>query len=149
MSTTEPDADPGMRAIEILLVEDNASDLELTLRAFQVHHLTNTIQVARDGDEALTYLFGGEPVRPPDLVLLDLRLPKVSGKDVLARIRGDARTAHVPVIVFTSSTEDRDFRECMALGANAYIVKPTDFGQFALAVRRMGLQWTLQAPVHS
>jgi CheY-like chemotaxis protein len=144
MSTT----DVGTRPIEILLVEDNASDLELTLRAFQVHHLTNTIHVARDGDEALAFLYGGRLDHAPDLVLLDLRLPKVSGKEVLAKIRGDERTAHVPVIVFTSSTEDRDFRECMALGANAYIVKPTDFGQFALAVRRMGLKWTLLAPAH-
>lgn len=140
--------DVATRPIEILLVEDNPSDLELTLRAFQVHHLTNTIHVARDGDEAMQFLFGGRIPHTPDLVLLDLRLPKVSGKEVLARIRAESRTAAVPVIVFTSSTEDRDFRECMTLGANSYIVKPTDFGQFALAVRRMGLQWTLLAPVH-
>ncbi len=143
--------DAGFHPIEILLVEDNPSDLELTLRAFQVHRLTNTVHVVRDGEEALQFLFGdGAPSRPlPDLVLLDLRLPKVSGKEVLARIRAEARTAHLPVIVFTSSTEDRDFQDCMALGANAYIVKPTDFGQFALAVRRMGLQWTLLAPTHT
>jgi two-component system, response regulator len=144
--------DGHLRSIEILLVEDNASDLELTLRAFQVHHLTNTVHVVRDGEQALKFLFGDAGVAPgplPDLVLLDLRLPKVSGKEVLARVRAEPRTAGLPVIVFTSSTEDGDFQECMALGANAYIVKPTDFGQFALAVRRMGLQWTLLAPTGS
>ena len=139
----------GVHPIEILLVEDSASDLELTLRAFQVHRLTNTVHVARDGEEALDFLLGPDAHPLPDLVLLDLRMPKVSGKEVLARIRADQRTAHLPVIVFTSSTEDRDFKECMALGANAYILKPTDFGQFALAVRRMGLQWALLAPVHA
>jgi two-component system response regulator len=137
--------------IEILLVEDNPNDLELTLRAFQVHQLTNTIHVVRDGVEAFEFLFhegalAGQPAPEPDLVLLDLGLPRVGGKEVLARIRADRRTRHIPVIVFTSSKDDRDLQECLDLGANGYIVKPTDFGQFAVAVRKMGLQWSLLAP---
>ena len=141
--------------IEILLVEDNPNDLELTLRAFQVHQLTNTIHVVRDGVEALEFLFheGEFADQPnpalPDLVLLDLMLPRVNGKEVLARMRSDRRTRQIPVIVFTSSTDDRDLQECLDLGANGYIVKPTDFGQFAVAVRKMGLRWSLLAPTHS
>jgi two-component system response regulator len=145
-------------AIEILLVEDNPNDLELTLRAFQVHQLTNTIHVVRDGVEAIEFLFPedrGEEARPsagePDLILLDLNLPRLSGKEVLARVRADRRTRHIPVIVFTSSKDDADLQECLNLGANGYIVKPTDFGQFAVAVRKMGMQWSLIAstPAHA
>jgi two-component system response regulator len=150
-----PSDAPTSHPIEILLVEDNPNDLELTLRAFQVHQLTNTIHVVRDGVEALEFLFheGALAGRPgpdePDLILLDLNLPRVSGKEVLARVRADRRTRHIPVIVFTSSKDDRDLEDCLGLGANGYIVKPTDFGQFALAVRKMGLQWALLAPVPS
>jgi len=146
--------DHSAHPIEILLVEDNPSDLELTLRAFTVHQLTNTIHVVRDGVEALEFLFreGAQHDRAsadPDLILLDLNLPRVSGKEVLARVRSDPRTREIPVIVFTSSRDDRDLQECLNLGANGYIVKPTDFGQFAVAVRKMGLQWSLMAPTHS
>jgi CheY-like chemotaxis protein len=137
--------------IEILLVEDNPSDLELTLRAFQIHQLTNTIHVVRDGVEAVEFLFKKGPYAnrgsgEPDLILLDLNLPRMNGKEVLATIRSEPSTKQIPVIVFTSSRDDQDLQECLNLGANGYIVKPTDFGQFALAVRKMGLQWSLVAP---
>lgn len=141
--------------IEILLVEDDPSDLELTLRAFQVHQLTNTIHVVRDGVEAIEFLFhrgqyeNRQGSGEPDLVLLDLNLPRMNGKEVLATIRLDPRTRQIPVIVFTSSRDDKDLQECLNLGANGYIVKPTDFGQFALAVRKMGLQWSLVAPTQA
>jgi two-component system, response regulator len=141
--------------IEILLVEDNANDLELTLRAFQVHQLTNTIHVVRDGVEAVEFLFpegagaGRAHREPPDLILLDLNLPRMSGREVLSRVRSDRRTRHIPVIVFTSSKDDRDLQECLNLGASGYIVKPTDFSQFALAVRKMGMQWSLMAPTNT
>lgn len=143
-------AEQAVHPIEILLVEDNPNDLELTLRAFTVHQLTNTIHVVRDGVEALEFLFREGAGRDrasadPDLILLDLNLPRVSGKEVLARVRSDPRTREIPVIVFTSSRDDRDLQECLRLGANGYIVKPTDFGQFAVAVRKMGLQWSLMS----
>lgn len=131
----------------ILLVEDNPDDETLALRALEKSKLANRIVVARDGVEALAYLFReGEHERDPDwtmpqLVLLDLKLPKLNGLDVLRRLRGDHRTRLLPVVVLTSSDEERDVVESYGLGANSYIRKPVDFTQFAEAVVQLGLYW--------
>ena len=138
----------------ILLVEDNPDDEALTLRAFKKHNITNEVVVAHDGAEALEYLFGtgryaGRDLRlMPQLILLDLKLPKVDGLEVLGRIRGDDRTRLLPVVVLTSSTEERDLVESYRLGANSYVRKPVDFTQFVEAARQLGLYWLLmnQAP---
>lgn len=127
---------------EILLVEDNPDDLELTLRALREHRLANRIQVARDGAEALTFLQrNGAPL--PRVVLLDLKLPKVSGLEVLEQIRADERLKTLPVVVLTSSREGPDVRRCYELGVNSYIVKPVDFDSFVKAVAEVGLYWLL------
>ena len=131
------------RATQILLVEDNPSDIELSLHALKKNHLANHIEVARDGAEALEYLFGADAKPVPRLILLDLKLPKVDGLEVLQKIKADPRTRSVPVVVLTSSREDRDIVECYKLGVNSYIVKPVDFGQFAEAVRSLGMYWLL------
>jgi two-component system, response regulator len=131
----------------ILLVEDNADDIELTLRAFAKHRLDTEIVVVRDGAEALDYLFlggrhaGRDPDRSPDIVLLDLNLPKVDGLDVLKRIRTDERTRRLPVVVLTSSNEERDLYRSYDLGANSFVRKPVDFAQFVDAARQVGLYW--------
>jgi two-component system, response regulator len=125
----------------ILLVEDNADDEQLTLRAMRQSDIPNIIRVARDGAEALDKLFGTATDRLPDLVLLDLKLPKVSGLEVLQKIRADGRTKTLPVVVLTSSDEERDIVESYELGANSYIRKPVDFDQFIDAVRQLGLYW--------
>lgn len=133
----------------ILLVEDNPDDEALTLRAFKKHNITNEVVVARDGAEALEYLFGtgryaGRDLRlMPQLILLDLKLPKVDGLEVLRKIRGDDRTRLLPVVVLTSSTEERDLVESYRLGANSYVHKPVDFTQFVEAARQLGLYWLL------
>ena len=124
----------------ILLVEDNADDEQLTLRAMRQSDIPNMIRVARDGAEALDKLFG-EGQHLPDLVLLDLKLPKVSGLEVLQKIRADDRTKTLPVVVLTSSDEERDIVESYELGANSYIRKPVDFDQFIDSVRQLGLYW--------
>ena len=137
-----------------MLVEDNPQDEELTLRALRKHNVANDIQVARDGQQALDYLFGGgsdkarDPGCYPKLILLDLSLPKVDGKDVLRRVKSDPRTKGIPVVVMTSSREERDLVESYALGVNSYVVKPVNFEGFAEAVRQIGLYWLLlnQAP---
>ncbi|MCX6936734.1 MAG: response regulator [Verrucomicrobia bacterium] len=135
--------------IEILLVEDNPSDLKLTLHAFEVHKLTNKIQVARDGEEALDFIFCREAFSdrditcPPKLILLDLKLPKIDGLEVLKAIRGDPRTSTIPVVMLTSSKEERDIIASYQLGVNSYIVKPVDFDQFTEAARVLGLYWLL------
>lgn len=135
--------------IEILLVEDNPNDVELTLHVFREHHLANRIHVARDGAEALEYVFGageaGEPRAPtiPKVILLDLKLPKVDGLEVLRRLKADSRTRTIPVVVLTSSREERDIVESYQLGVNSYIVKPVDFEQFTEAVRQVGFYWLL------
>jgi len=135
--------------VEILLVEDNPNDLELTLHALRKHRLANSISVARDGAEALDFLFcTGEhahraPAGPPKLILLDLKLPKLSGLQVLRRVREDPRTANVPIVVLTSSSEDRDIAEAYRLGVNSYIVKPVDFEQFSKAAEQLGMYWLL------
>lgn len=144
-------------AVEILLVEDNPSDEELTITALQDYHLANAIDVVRDGEEALEYLFGngeeaaGVTRAAPRVILLDLKLPKVSGLDVLRRIKSDPRTHDIPVVVMTSSREERDIVESYHLGVNSYVVKPVHFDQFTEAVRSLGMYWLLlnQPPVPS
>src|ERR1041384_5142601 len=133
---------------EILLVEDNPHDIQLTMHAFQEHNLANRMHVARDGAEALDYIFGsgegdGGGAAHPRVILLDLKLPLVDGLEVLRRIKGDERTRSIPVVVLTSSGEERDIVESYQLGVNSYIVKPVDFERFAEAVRTLGLYWLL------
>lgn len=143
------------RQIEILLVEDNNDDVELTLHALRKENLANRIHVARDGEEALEFLFcNGVHAdrsfdRPPRLVLLDLKLPKVDGMEVLRKIKGDPRTQSIPVVILTSSKEERDLVQGYGLGANSYIQKPVDFDQFRETVKSVGFYWLLinQAPV--
>jgi two-component system response regulator len=136
-----------MREKVILLVEDNPDDEALTLRALKKNDIQNQVIVARDGAQALNYLFGtGEqeecgPGLSPQLVLLDLKLPRVDGLEVLRRIRADERTRLLPVVILTSSKEQRDLVEGYGRGANSYIRKPVDFGQFVEAVRQLGLYW--------
>lgn len=126
----------------ILLVEDNADDEQLTLRAMRQSDVPNLIRVARDGAEAIDALFGAASTgRLPDLVLLDLKLPKVSGLEVLQRIRSESKTKALPIVVLTSSDEERDIVESYNLGANSYIRKPVDFDEFIDAVRQLGLYW--------
>ena len=131
----------GVVSLEILLVEDNPSDVELTLHAFRKHHLANQIHVVRDGAEALEFLSGN--CQPPKLILLDLKLPKVDGLEVLRRVRADPRTRDIPVTILTASREERDIVESYRLGVNSYIVKPVDFEQFTDAVRVLGMYWLL------
>jgi two-component system response regulator len=129
---------------DILLVEDNPDDVELMLLAFKAANLANVVHVARDGVEALDFLFctgahAGRPIEDtPKLVLLDLKLPRLDGHEVLKRIKGDPRTATIPVVVLTSSTEERDVMRTYQVGANSYIVKPVDFEQFTESVRDIG-----------
>ncbi len=133
----------------ILLVEDNPDDRDLTLRALAKNNIRNEIVVASDGVEALDYLFGTgayadrDAEEPPLLVLLDLKLPKVDGLQVLARLRDDPRTELVPVVILTSSREQRDLVESYRSGANSYVQKPVDFEEFIEAVRQLGLYWLL------
>ncbi len=127
----------------VLLVEDNPDDVELTLRAFKKSNISNRVVVAQDGAEALEYLFGpGHEGRPlPEVVLLDLKLPKIDGLEVLRRIRAEARTRLLPVVVLTSSNEERDLVESYRLGANSYVRKPVEFAEFVDASRQLGLYW--------
>jgi len=143
-----------MNPMEILLVEDNPADVELTLRALKKHNLTNNVKVVGDGAQALDYLFGTgafagqkHPI-PPKVVFLDLKLPKVDGREVLRRMKSDDRTRTIPVVVLTSSQEERDIVESYKLGVNSYVVKPLDFDKFVEAVSELGLYWVLlnQAP---
>ena len=138
----------GPSEVEILLVEDNPSDVELTLRALKARNLANQVFVARDGAEALEFFFGEQsPLRDigvaPRVILLDLKLPKVDGLEVLRRLKGDERTRTLPVVVLTSSKEEPDIAAAYRLGANSYIVKPVDFEAFARAVSEVGLYWLL------
>lgn len=127
----------------ILLIEDNADDELLTLRALRNNNIHNKVVVARDGQEALDYFFNkNSPENPmPTVVLLDLKLPKVNGLEVLQRIREDERTSLQPVVILTSSKEEQDIINSYRLGANSYIRKPVDFSQFMEAVRQLGLYW--------
>ena len=135
--------------VEILLVEDNPSDLELTLRALKEHKLCNNVQVARDGEEALDFVFcrgqfsGKRMDDLPRVILLDLKLPLIDGLEVLRQIRADERTRNVPVVVLTASTEERDVVDSYALGVNSYITKPVDFDQFKDAMHTIGMYWLL------
>ena len=135
--------------IEILLVEDNPHDVELTLHAFKEHHLANEMHVVRDGAEALEFIFrtgayaDRRPEDHPRVILLDLKLPKVDGLEVLRQIKSDPTTRAIPVVVLTSSSEERDIVDSYELGVNSYIVKPVDFERFAEAVRTLGLYWLL------
>lgn len=135
--------------VEILLVEDNPNDVELTLRAFKKNNFTNTVHVVRDGAEALEFLFatGAYADRDtndtPKVILLDLKLPKVDGLEVLRRIKSDAHLRVIPTVMLTSSREERDVVESYHLGVNSYIVKPVDFQQFTEAIRTFGLYWLL------
>ncbi len=131
----------------ILLVEDNPDDVELTLRAFEKYNIRNDITVVRDGAEALDYLFATgaysdrDTTTMPAVVILDLKLPKVDGLEVLQRMRADERTKLVPVVILTSSKEERDMVNGYKLGANSYVRKPVDFTQFVEAARQLGLYW--------
>lgn len=143
------------RQVEILLVEDNPDDVELTLHALRKENLANSIHVARDGEEALEFLFcsgvhaGRSFEHPPKLILLDLKLPKVDGMEVLRRLKADPRTRMIPVVILTSSKEERDLVMGYNLGANSYIQKPVDFDQFRQTVKSVGLYWLVinQPPV--
>jgi CheY-like chemotaxis protein len=133
----------------ILLVEDNKDDEVLTLRALKKNNIKNEVVIARDGAEALEYLLGANrnegrtPRGVPQLVLLDLKLPKVDGLEVLRRLRGDERTKLLPVVILTSSKEEKDLVSSYSLGANSYIRKPVDFVQFTEAVQQLGLYWLI------
>ncbi len=135
--------------VEILLVEDNPRDAELTLRALKKHNLANKVHVVKDGAEALDYIFATGIYTErnindhPKVILLDLKLPKVDGMEVLRRIRADERTKCIPVVVLTSSQEERDIVESYKLGVNSYIVKPVDFDKFLSTVQELGLYWLL------
>jgi two-component system, response regulator len=141
--------------VEILLVEDNPNDAELALRALKKHHLANRVVLVTDGEEALDFLFGrgaysGRKVENgPKMILLDLKLPKVDGMEVLKIIKGDPITKVIPVVVLTSSREEKDVIESYQLGVNSYIVKPVDFDKFIDAVDSLGLYWLLlnQSPI--
>lgn len=137
------------RTIEILLVEDNIDDEELTIHALKKHKLANHIEVVRDGAKALDFIFctGAYSDRNindhPKVILLDLKLPKVDGLEVLRKVKADPRTNMIPVVVLTSSSEGRDIIESYKLGVNSYIIKPVDFDQFTESVKQLGLFWLL------
>ena len=136
-----------VNVVEILLVEDNMSDAELTIRALTKKHLANHLVHLKNGADALDFIFrtGAYAERQvtdvPKLILLDLKMPKVDGIEVLARIKGDETTRTIPVVILTSSKEDPDIQKCYALGANSYIVKPVEFDKFVNAVSEVGLYW--------
>jgi CheY-like chemotaxis protein len=135
--------------VEILLVEDNPTDAELCIRALKKHHLTNSLVWVKDGAEALDFLFARasfsdrQKMHPPKVMLLDLRLPKVDGLEVLRQIRADEGLKTLPVVILSSFKEDRDVAEGYRLGANSYVSKPVEFDEFASAVAQLGLYWLL------
>lgn len=135
--------------VEILLAEDNAQDAEMTQRALHKHNLGNRVYWVKDGAEALDFIFcrgayaDRDPARPPKLVLLDLKMPKVDGIEVLRQVKADERMRAIPVVVMTSSNEERDVTESYRLGVNSYIVKPIEFGAFLETVAKIGLYWVL------
>ena len=133
--------------MDILLIEDNPQDVEITLRAFQKHHIDAKVHVVRDGEEALECLFQtgryaqDRPSQNTRLILLDLKLPKVDGLEILQKCKADPRTKHIPIVVLTSSREEQDLERSYDYGVNSYVVKPVDFPQFSDAVRQLGLYW--------
>jgi CheY-like chemotaxis protein len=135
------------RSHVILLVEDNSDDVEITLRAFRKSKVLSEIVVVRDGVEALDYMFAsgpwgeGKTKAQPDVILLDLKLPRVGGLEVLRRLRGEERTRRVPVVVLTSSNEEKDIQSSYDLGANSFVRKPVDFTQFVEVARQLGQYW--------
>lgn len=135
--------------VEILLVEDNPSDAELALRNLKKHNLANRLEWVKDGEQALDFLFaraayqGRDMANAPKVVLLDLRLPKVDGVEVLRAMKADARTRMIPVVVLTSSKEDRDIKACYDLGVNSYVAKPVEFAEFSQVISELGLYWLL------
>lgn len=139
----------GTGGVEILLIEDNPDDVELTLHAFKQFKISNRVHVLRDGAEALDFLFGRgahaqrDAADWPKVILLDLKLPRVDGLEVLRRIREDPRTRPIPVVILTSSREERDIVEGYRLGVNSFIQKPVDFAQFGETVRTLGLYWLI------
>jgi two-component system response regulator len=126
---------------QVLLVEDNADDEQFATRALRQCEIPLVIKVARDGEQAIEFLHGDPNLELPDLVLLDLKLPKINGIEVLARIRAHDRTRNLPVVVVTSSDEDRDIYDCYGLGVNSYIRKPVDYSAFLDAMRQLGTYW--------
>jgi two-component system response regulator len=137
------------KEIEVLLVEDSDSDAEMTIRALTKNNLANRLLHVKNGAEALDFLFaeGAYADRrienSPKVILLDLKMPKVSGKEVLVKIKSDERTRKIPVVVLTSSKEDPDIKECYALGVNSYVVKPVEFDEFHKAISELGLYWMI------
>lgn len=135
--------------VEILLVEDNPTDAELCIRALKKHNLANKLVWVKDGEEALDFIFAGgkyadrKMENKPKVMLLDLRLPKVDGMEVLRRVKSDERTRIIPVVVLTSSKEDRDITESYKLGVNSYISKPVEWGEFVRVITELGLYWLL------
>lgn len=145
-----------LNAPDLLLIEDNMSDAELTIRELKKHHLANNLFHLKDGEEALEFIFSTGKYadtnslrNPPKLILLDIQMPKVNGIEVLQKIKSDERTKVIPVIILTSSKEDPDIKACYKLGANSYIVKPVNFVGFAEAIKNLGFYWLLlnQPPV--
>ena len=133
--------------LDIILVEDNSADIEMTLDALKENNLANRVKVLKDGQEAVNYIFqqrefsNSDICKRPIIILLDLNLPKIDGLEILRRIRADARTKSIPVVVLTSSPQDRDRIECYDLGVNSYIVKPVEFENFAKVVAHIGFYW--------
>jgi two-component system response regulator len=132
-----------MENVDILLVEDNMDDAGLTMRALRKHHLANNVLHLQDGEEAINFLFSVPPPTLPKLILLDMKMPKVDGIEVLRKIKSDDRLKVIPVVMLTSSREERDIIESYKLGVNAYIVKPVEFDLFVKAVADMGFFWML------
>jgi two-component system, response regulator len=136
-------------SIDILLIEDNVSDAELTIRELKKHHLANNLFHVKDGEEALDFIFATGKYssrnidNPPKIVLLDIQMPKVNGIEVLQKIKSDERTKATPVVILTSSKENPDIKKCYALGANSYIVKPVNFEGFAESIKTLGFYWLL------
>jgi two-component system response regulator len=137
-------------SVDVLLVEDNISDAELTIRELKKHNMANNLYHVRDGEEALDFIFATgkfagtrDVLHPPKVVLLDIQMPKVNGMEVLKKIKTDSRTRSIPVVILTSSKESPDIQKCYDLGANSYIVKPVNFEGFAEAIRNLGFYWVL------
>ena len=145
-----------INGVELLLVEDNINDAELTIRELKRHHFTNNIYHVKDGEEAINFIFATgkyEAVRnvdaPPRLILLDIQMPKVSGLEVLEKLKANEKTKTIPVVILTSSKEDPDIKRSYKLGANSYIVKPVNFEGFAESIKNLGFYWLLlnQPPI--